>query len=570
MIVSEKDFFKKKWKQKCGDSLKIIGDYYKEHIDKKRGKIKIHLYKAVFVKYPYEVICYKKHILNGSVVNPEIEKAEFINKIWQQNCGDSLKILQKSEKKDYWKCTFLKYPCEVKAQKTNIIKGAVLNPKIEENEFIGKEYLQNCGDTLIVLEKTNEKKGTNCLYKCEFKNTPSIAYAEKAHILKGSVLNTKIEEENFINKLWKQNCGDILKIKDKTFNKEQNCYLWNVEFINYPYKTSCLKTNIIRGVVDNPNLPWRTKEGLLSAIKNLQNPTLNDLSNYFKINVTTIGKNIREFGLEKYINYWQSKGESELKTFISDLLNEQVNSYNDANFELDIYSSNLNFGVEYNGNYWHSSLYKNSNYHQEKSLYFKEKEISLMHIFEYEWNEKQKILKSLIKSKLGISQKKVGARHCKIKQLDYQTYAKFCNDNHLQGEAGAKVKLGLYFEEELIQIMSFGKPRFSDKFEWEIIRECSKLDYYILGGKEKLWSYFIKNWSPSNCLSYCDFSKFTGDSYLKIGFKKERLNKPGFVWWDKNTNETYWRDPYKNQEMKAKGYSKIYDCGQLVFSWYSK
>ena len=32
-------------------------------------------------------------------------------------------------------------------------------------------------------------------------------------------------------------------------------------------------------------------------------------------------------------------------------------------------------------------------------------------------------------------------------------------------------------------------------------------------------------------------------------------------------NEVFWRNPYKNQEMKDKGYSKIYDCGQLVFVW---
>ena len=38
--------------------------------------------------------------------------------------------------------------------------------------------------------------------------------------------------------------------------------------------------------------------------------------------------------------------------------------------------------------------------------------------------------------------------------------------------------------------MSFGVPRFTDKFEWEIIRECSKQGYFVIGGKEKLWKYF--------------------------------------------------------------------------------
>ena len=114
--------------------------------------------------------------------------------------------------------------------------------------------------------------------------------------------------------------------------------------------------------------------------------------------------------------------------------------------------------------------------------------------------------------------------------------------------------------------MSFSKPRFTNKYEYEIIRECSKQGYIILGGKEKLWSYFIKTFQPKSVISYCDFSKFTGNSYLKLGFKKERLNKPGFVWWDNKINQVFWRSPEKNQEMKEK-YIKIYDAGQLVFIW---
>ena len=114
--------------------------------------------------------------------------------------------------------------------------------------------------------------------------------------------------------------------------------------------------------------------------------------------------------------------------------------------------------------------------------------------------------------------------------------------------------------------MSFSKPRFTDEYEWEIIRECSKLGYVVLGGKERLWKHFLKLYSPNSVISYCDFGKFSGNSYLNIQFKKERLNKPGFVWWDNNSNEVFWRDPYNNQEMKKK-YTKIWDAGQLVFVW---
>ena len=98
--------------------------------------------------------------------------------------------------------------------------------------------------------------------------------------------------------------------------------------------------------------------------------------------------------------------------------------------------------------------------------------------------------------------------------------------------------------------MSFGCPRFNSDYQWEIIRECSKLEYIILGGKEKLWKRFLKDYSPNNCISYCDFGKFDGHSYIKLGFEKKRLNKPGFVWYDMNLKQIYQRTPWKHNEYK--------------------
>lgn len=50
-----------------------------------------------------------------------------------------------------------------------------------------------------------------------------------------------------------------------------------------------------------------------------------------------------------------------------------------------------NIGFEYCGEYWHSDLNKDKNYHQQKTLYFKELNISLFTIFETEWINKQNI-----------------------------------------------------------------------------------------------------------------------------------------------------------------------------------
>ena len=496
----------KEFSQNCGDSLLVLEKTNKKQID-------TYLYLCKFKKYPYEVLALKQRIIRGQVNNPQIEKVEFIDKIWPQNCGDSLKIIEKTNKKGYWKCEFLKYPYKIEAIKQSIINGLVINPQIEQVEFIGKIFPQNCGDSLKVIEKTN--------------------------------------------------------IKDNN-----NAFLFKCEFIKYPCEILSEKKKIKEGNVDNLFLPYKSKCNLQKYIQEnfKEKPTLQELAKSLNIAICTIGHKINEFCLRDYIKYYPDNfnKEQDLRNYIYSLNNSfsKESCWTELNGkEIDIYSPNLKLGIEFNGNYWHSELYKFPNYHQEKSLLAKEKGIQLVHIWEWEYEQKEDLIKSFIKSKLSIFEKKIFARKCQIKELNNQAYQDFCNKNHLQGECGAKIKLGLFFKEELVQIMSFGVPRFTNEFEYEIIRECSKQGYIIFGGKEKLWSYFIKNYNPNSVISYCDFSKFTGNSYLKLGFKKERLNKPGFVWWDSKINQIFWRNPYKHKDMKEKGYLKIYDAGQLVFIW---
>lgn len=581
-LIEQKEFIEKEWPINDGEFIIII----KKSKEKDKGGH--YLFECNYKKYPLKknFLCNKKNIIKGAIYSKRAEREFLIRKIWLQKCGDWIKILGK-DKKGQLVCEFQKYPCIRKATKKDVIEGNVKNYELEkhkkqllkkfeswknkkESSFINKEFKQYCGDFLKV-----KKKLKNNYYECEFIKYPYKILAYINNVLRGTVNNPKIEQVEFIDKLWPQNCGDTLRIIRKSQRKINNGeYLWEAEFIKYPYKIEVQKGHIIRGVVDNPNLPWRTKEGLLDAIYTFkEKPTLKQISQYLSINISTIGQSINKFELRNYIQYFPNHQEEEIISFLNtfykkDIIQNTFKIIKDR--EIDIYFPLEKFGIEYNGNYWHSDLFKEKNYHQEKSLLAQEKNIKLIHIWEWEWLNKEQIIKSLIKSKLGIFDKRVGASKCKIKELDYKTYASFCNENHLQGEAGAKVKLGLFYKDELVQIMSFSLPRFTSDYEWEIIRECSKLNYIIIGGKEKLWSYFVKNYNPNNCISYCDFSKFNGSSYLKLGFKQEKLNKPGFVWWDSKSNEVFWRNPYKNQEMKEKGYYKIWDCGQLVFTWIKK
>ena len=70
------------------------------------------------------------------------------------------------------------------------------------------------------------------------------------------------------------------------------------------------------------------------------------------------------------------------------------------------------FGIEFDGLYWHSNIYKDNDYHLNKTELCEKENIQLLHIFEDEWVNKKEIVKSIIKSKLNIFENKIFARKC--------------------------------------------------------------------------------------------------------------------------------------------------------------
>lgn len=90
--------------------------------------------------------------------------------------------------------------------------------------------------------------------------------------------------------------------------------------------------------------------------------------------------------------------------------------------------------------------------------------------------------------------------------------------------------IGLFYNDELVSIMLFGKP----KRDWELLRFCSKINTLVVGGDSKLFKYFILNFSDVDSIStYSDISQFSGNIYNKLGFKFQHLS-PINYWWVAN------------------------------------
>jgi hypothetical protein len=289
-----------------------------------------------------------------------------------------------------------------------------------------------------------------------------------------------------------------------------------------------------------------------------------------------------------------SKPEKELINFIKSHYSGDIITNNKKlvkGFEIDIFLPELNLAFEFNGLFWHSeSKGKNRKYHLYKTEECLKQNIQLIHIFEDEWVYKPDIVKSRILNLLNLTPNKIYARNCNIEILDNDLKNQFLNHNHIQGEDKSKIKLGLYYNGELISVMTFGNLRKvtgnkSSIDSYELLRFCNKLNTNVVGGFSKLLKFFIKNYHPKNIISYADKRWSNGKVYEKNNFTFIHDTPPNY-WYMKYYKTREHRFKYRKSElskilneyndllsewenMKNNNYDRIWDCGskkyQLVF-----
>lgn len=221
----------------------------------------------------------------------------------------------------------------------------------------------------------------------------------------------------------------------------------------------------------------------------------------------------------------------------------------------------------------------NKNYHLNKSKLAKENGYQCIHV--WQWDDLDKIIKLLQNREI------IYGRKCAVKEVPLKEAKNFINTYHIQEYHSARVKIGLYYNNELVSIMTFGKPRFNKNYEWELIRYCSSKN--IIGGANKLFKYFISKYKPSSIISYCDNSKFSGQVYSDLKF----------ILINKGVATRHWcnlkGEHYLDSTIRIKGFSRIihhcsakednldtndnyilmrrenflevFDCGQSTYVW---
>ena len=247
--------------------------------------------------------------------------------------------------------------------------------------------------------------------------------------------------------------------------------------------------------------------------------------------------------------------------------------------EIDIYIPSKKTAIECNGIYWHSL--KESSYHINKFIQCNNQNIQLLTLWEDWIRNKPDIVKSLIKSKLGLISNKIYARSCKIREISSKDCTKFLDDNHIQGSSPSSIKLGLYYNNELVSLMTFSKSRTGiGKKEdgWELVRFCNKINANVIGAASKLLSHFIKLYNPSKIISYSSNDISNGNLYRVLGFQKEGISN-AYWYINQQTFERFHRFNFRKAKLKEMGfdienktesqimlelpYWKIYDSGTI-------
>lgn len=334
-----------------------------------------------------------------------------------------------------------------------------------------------------------------------------------------------------------------------------------------------------------------------------EKPTYHYLSNVLGVAESTIGYYVNLLNLQHLVKYSLSNVETELSNWIRQM-NLNVIQHDRTLIkpnELDITIPELKFAIEYDPTVTHNSSQgdpwgsepKMPSYHKMKTDRVEEQGWFLFHIFGYEWTHKRPIIESMIRNVLSKNKNVIYARKCVVKEVPAMEAYKFLEDNHRQGGAQSPIRLGLYYNDNLVSLMTFGKMRNSigtgrENLEkaYELVRFCNILNTSVVGGASRLFKHFIREHQPEAIRSFSDRAHTRGDLYKTLGFTEIRRSDAGYVWVNVATDVAYHRVNAQKQNIKkflnddsidltqsektimeSHGFVRVFDSGTITWEW---
>ncbi len=485
-------------------------------------------------------------------------------------------------------------------------------------------------DTVLKIRKINIKNISDKLLNDIHISTPA-EYSDKARIYlyilqkyESKVIHkcNNVECQNNVKfdndkNIFRMFCSVRCRNKDSKIRR-QISNTWDDNKIKQKVKKT-KETNIIKYGVDNPmknneirkkvratnmskygacsstykhfkNIDKYNKEYIIKHFLKNDILDINGLISFFNISRSNINKRMAYFGIS-YKKRLVSSYEQEIAEYILSLGIDIIQSDRTLikPLEIDILIPEHKIAIEFNGLYWHSFGTNNVNqnqgdkYYQSKRHLIKTEEClkhgyQLFHIFENEWIENKILWKSILKNAFGLS-KKIHARKCQTKVVSISEARDFLKMNHLQGYINAATKIGLYYNDELVSIMTFGKPRMDKDADVELYRMCSKLNTVVVGGASKMLKYYDNNYSYNLMVSYANRRWSKGNLYNTIGFEFINISPPNMFYIKDRVESRLKYQKHKieklglifdqsktaTQNMLINGYRVIYDSGNYKY-----
>lgn len=331
--------------------------------------------------------------------------------------------------------------------------------------------------------------------------------------------------------------------------------------------------------------------------------TYSHLSGIFGVTVSPVCAFVKDKKLESYINLTHSDIENEVYDFVSSVYSGQIIRNDRTQIqpqELDLYFPELRFAIEINPTYTHNSTLPAfgsdniipNNYHFEKYTKCSNVRIRLFNVWGYDWRYKNEIVKSMILEQLNSnSLKRVYARNTVFRQISFKEAYQFLNENHLKGSCISKYQFGLFSNNELISVMTFGRLRSTqgktEENNVELSRFCSKRGYSVIGGASKLLKNALKYLSEyEKVVSFSDIATTSGNLYSVLGFHITNRSKPGYTWVNLSTDIPVNRVSAQKKNLKSllkddsidlsktekqimieHGFVQVFDCGTIRWEY---
>ena len=349
----------------------------------------------------------------------------------------------------------------------------------------------------------------------EFKNKIKVSHSLRTSTEK-QITSTKIKQTK-LNKYGSAGFNNSVKRKQTLKNR------YNVDYTGQIHSSVSWLS-----IVDK-------KEFLIQSLPHLH-PL--KIAKDYNVAWSTIYKLINQFDLKDLVRK-TFNAEYEIIEFIK-ILNFKYTT-NDRKIlkgkELDIYLPHANLAIEHNGIYWHSTNNgKNHLYHLSKTIICEQNNISLFHIFDFEWINNKDIVCALIKHKLKYNINIPDDFYISI--VDEKLKNEFLLKNNLFGIVESNLNIGLFIDGKLNQLLTFFDSEITS-FAFDIESEFKILF-------KEIFDFYIREYDPNFVKISIDRRYDFKDIFLNLGFHINSHDLPRLLSFDSN---------------------QIWDCGKTNLIW---